>query len=599
MIANDGLFCGLRMEEWRSLANYVQNTTRVLGGMNTGDDIVQEMMIAGWKASMSHDPSRGTLKQRVIYCALRTARRKMRSDAQKGIAFICRGDDDYANLLGRYSVFRHAGGDESKNQYSIENMVAMKLDSSVVAKNPFQKKLYDLLFEHRDFERVVDELNGKNLDEETKEKRVGYYKSIARQMRRKREDMKKKSDKKAVAKGKKSAVKKAPDSSEQPVSKYVTEEVAFETLSVVDIKEVDNKTITKYLKEYGLSASGTLRNKVTELIWYFVRVINDIDVLQCTKCDGHSDASLPECPYCGEKGEDDADIFEEVIFDDSDDSAVETSESEDIVIEESIDESDNGVVDDDLKQLDIFDRSEVSKQAKLTQSEIKLNEEVERFKKSKDEVASGLYDTGMALKNIKEMNLWKHRRGEKGEQVYTSFKKFAVEELDISYVTAIKLVKVVSGYDRPTFEKHGLYRCNIALELPSDIREKEIESEKSGSLIKKDLEDLKDYGKAKSKKGINSDREEDEFDSEPDGIIDDEPEGVTVVFFSGMQTYEMQARPTGPGKVGGTTKPATSLDEDPWFKVIMANDAFLHVRIVKNQDGFLQAVVEARRGTEV
>ena len=66
----------------------------------------------------------------------------------------------------------------------------------------------------------------------------------------------------------------------------------------------------------------------------------------------------------------------------------------------------------------------------------------------------------------------------------------------------------------------------------------------------------------------------------------------------GIQARTMYARPTKAMAVGETTKPATTLIDDPWAKFPLGMDVVAYVRLARNDTGGITAMLELRRGKD-
>src|SRR4030042_1379619 len=124
---------------------------------------------------------------------------------------------------------------------------------------------------------------------------------------------------------------------------------------------------------------------------------------------------------------------------------------------------------------------------------------------------------------------------------------------------------VSTRFTEEQFSKFGISKCNIALTVPEEVREKLLGD---GTASKEDLSE-------QAKKLI--DGEERARKTPP---VKDDENRVTVAVMPGIIEMPMQKRPSQDDwPIGKLTEPASAISDDPWCRVGLTNNVFLSFRL--------------------
>ncbi len=335
---------------------------------------------------------------------------------------------------------------------------------------------------------------------------------------------------------------------------------APKTESAIRVDEMKVKILNKYLKRYKLETKGSVSEKALRLDAYFREIRGSIeDIVQCETCGGFSDATLPECPYCGDN--------EPVVYGDA-----KKKESNDT--QKPATEGGN-----DAAEIDIADQTQIV----FTEEDLDLS--VDRVNKHARLTALEILKLGRAFKHIHDKQLWKLRTDEHGKQKYLTFKSFCAAELTRSFKYVYMLMHVAENYTEEQIKDFGISKLAIGLQIPREQREKF-------------LEDGRDETQRSLSQRAREMRDELENKDVPKLPPPPPDKSVTVAMIMGAQTLPMWRRPTKPGKVSARTVPAKKLEDSPWTKLQLENNVMLYIRMTRNKNGELEAIVEARRGQD-
>lgn len=231
---------------------------------------------------------------------------------------------------------------------------------------------------------------------------------------------------------------------------------------------------------------------------------------------------------------------------------------------------------------DIVDVSSKAGTDLVVYTESDLDSSLDRLNVARTDATKGIYAYAQELKRIHDLELWKLRVNGK----YPNFGAFCQTEVRISRQYAYKLFSIIEAYSQEQFEKHGLYKCNLALQVPAEVRSAVLGSEK-GTESRESVSQ-----RARELMGKESDARKTPPPS-------DRAEAVTVAVVPGLVEVEMQKRPlVDDWPAGKLTEPATSITDDPWFRMGLTNNVFMSVRLTRNNRGHIMAIVEFRRGEE-
>jgi hypothetical protein len=305
---------------------------------------------------------------------------------------------------------------------------------------------------------------------------------------------------------------------------------------VIQANQIDAEVLGRYLVQCQLSAEGSPVERAARLEMYFYERRTQMDVAQCDRCGGLSDAGLPECPYCGEQA--------------------------------------------------LLPKDEPPAQAPGTAlAPATLDEEVATIRRSVRVAAENLYAVGTALRRIRDGQLWKARVNATGQPVHRGFYQFVEAEVGYKHAYASRLIGVCEDFDEAHLGRFGVTRLDVARRLPAAQREEFLEG--TSNLPARGPELAAAARKAKGTRRSTKAREFPRMESD-EMIVTRIPTGMTVV--------PMFQRPTKPGRVSAPTAPADSITQDPWTMLWLGDKLAVHFRLRRGKTGDFEAIVELREG---
>lgn len=396
----------------------------------------------------------------------------------------------------------------------------------------------------------------------------------------------------------------------------------------VKLDKVNEELVDQYIDEYEIESDESIEAKVQALAEYFRDggTKKEFQIAQCDTCGGYSDAGLPECPFCGDDEpieDDDDESEEEEVEEDIDDIDEEEEEeveedTEDIEEEDEVEEDTEDIEDEEpvvdqgppkkgrpkksgskkgkgkgkrstakpkkdklAKKIEPMEIEIVEEDGStVVWKEKDLDKAVTRIKKQARLTAEQLYSMGGDFKLIHENELWKLRQDKKsGKSTYKNFRKFCADELSMSHNQAYKLIAIFDQFSEDDIKKFGVTKLKLALSVPAEHREEFLDGadKEAASGLSDKAKALKDLG-GKTKDVKPADK------------------AVTVALMMGTTELPMWKRPTKSMKVGEETTPAKTLKHEPWAVMDLTNNVQLYIRLDKNDDDELVAIIEARRG---
>lgn len=390
----------------------------------------------------------------------------------------------------------------------------------------------------------------------------------------------------------------------------------------VDMSKVDEKLVDRYLVKLKLPDKGDAAGKVRRLVEKLKQMaaagkIKKANLAKCDKCGGYSDIEYPECPYCGDTGVDEE---AETALDKAGAGLVGVMENIEQDAASSQEEQKPEPAKPPKKKRSEVGKAAAGKKAKDKKppkdkkkaskkkaaakpapeakaevvdeasgelapmyTEVDLDRAVVEIAEAAVDTALGLYNYGQALAGVHSKELWKLRVDKAGEPRYKTFDHFCRDEVKISRQHAYRMMAVATNYTKAQLEQFGISKLHIGLEVPPELRSK---------LLGDGSESARDM----SKRARELAGKEEAARHTPKV---DKSKAVTVAIVPGIQELPMQKRPLKvPWPLGKLTEPATSLQDDPWFRLPLTNDVVLSVRLTRNDKGEIIAIVEHRRGKE-
>jgi len=202
--------------------------------------------------------------------------------------------------------------------------------------------------------------------------------------------------------------------------------------------------------------------------------------------------------------------------------------------------------------------------------------------------AQNMYNVGRALIRLIDDKLWEQKIGEDGQPLYDSPYKCIEDECGLKPRAARKLVKVARAYDEKAFAEHGLTRLDVSLRLPKARRQQFFKKVKY--LPKRGPED-RVIAREMLNETVSTTTSSDKSIDTPVSTPPSAPKTARVRLKLGVTTVPMHRRQTARDT---TREPAMSLREYPMCDVHLGGDLFLGIRITRDTDGHLLALLDVR-----
>lgn len=354
-------------------------------------------------------------------------------------------------------------------------------------------------------------------------------------------------------------------------------------------EKLSEQIITRNLKKLGLGISGTIEDKAKRLYRHFElrNKAGDDIIVHCGTCDGYSVGEFAECPYCG----DNSPIDEAIVDDD-----VEVDEIDSLLSKDS----DENSITIEPKEYGLLD----------------LEIAVSKIKNAGRMAAEQLYTIGKTLNFIRAEQLWRLRLTESGGPIYTSFFDFCDEEVGFNQQHAKKIMAICDVFSKEQILDFGIHRLSFAVRFPDKAerdeflnRAKELPAKESSRLAQR-LAAGQSIDKNDPVEKIHDARRE-AGDTTPvlppitppqqPAINKLAPETVMVELPIGQYDVEMWKRPKDlilHTRSNQKTEPAYSLDDDPWIRLDLSQSIYMTMKISREINGSLVAIVDVRRTPE-
>lgn len=356
----------------------------------------------------------------------------------------------------------------------------------------------------------------------------------------------------------------------------------------VDMDRVDQKVVERFLSEFKikLKAGATLEEKVSALAVYQKKT-PEKHLADCDCCGGDSDVRLSCCPYCGEGDGEDA-VSSEVV----EASPAPTRQ------QAAASKKNGGGKKSDKAVVQVPPKEGPPESGK---TEKDLDDGVQRVMGLKAAGAVCVWELGQEVARIYDQRLYMLRKTKTGHGKYKNWGQFCQVELGMTSSYSYKLMDVSKLFRKEDFQKVGVTKLAIMIQLPEAERRELLEKAREGlsrSEIAKRVRDStegrpprvtgrgdrarnKDLGKA-SAAGSKGLREKGAKKANE----------LTVVAQLGRATIPLYQRAR---KKGEEPRRAKTLAQDPSGTEQLVNGMVIHYRVVKQSKG-LAIVVERRRG---
>ncbi len=316
----------------------------------------------------------------------------------------------------------------------------------------------------------------------------------------------------------------------------VSAEVLLKRGNRVNLAAIDDKKVLVYLAEARLPVDGSkleLAERLATLYGEYQRA--GMPMANCDNCGCIGPAELDECPFCG------------------DGSAV-TSQA---------------IASDDAP------RNELEAACAIVRGGTQA-------------AAQSLYNVGKALIRIIDDRLWEQQIGDDGQPFYNGPYPCIEDMCGMKTTAAHKLVKVAREYDAKMFAEHGATSLHVSLRLPSKQRPRFLERAKTLPKRGPEVREL-----AREMQGETGTGPAEDVASEPvqKPVPPRAPTTARVRIRLGVATIPMHKRLT---VRDSGQEVARGLKDNPWCDVHLGGDTFLGIRITRNLEGEMIALVEFR-----
>ena len=355
------------------------------------------------------------------------------------------------------------------------------------------------------------------------------------------------------------------------------------------IQKVSKKVFTKYATRYGVEIGESFDGLVNAINAVAERMSSAASIARCDVCEGDSDSTLPECPFCGdsdneEAGEKEA---EETMSEPKKGRPRTAKVSKPAKEKPSKEKPSKPAKEKPAKEKPAKEKpaktaivkAETTTLAVKVVSSTELKAAVKRVGDMQRRGIETVYELGLALFEIYEKKLYTQMTVD-GKPVYTDWTSFCKKELGVSPNHGFRLMDVAANYSKEDVLELGVTKLNLLLRVPESDRErlkvsaKNLPASKLGEEVKKlaggqKRDTGRDGFKGKPGKGRPAKEKIEKSDK------------VTVVRASANSIVELFNR--------GTTNRAHTL-EDAVGEERCANGVIVRYSLLKTDEGLSVAV---------
>ncbi len=211
----------------------------------------------------------------------------------------------------------------------------------------------------------------------------------------------------------------------------------------VDLTKARQECVVAALKRHGLAPPGAgswaLARQVSTLVAYYRAHTPRARIADCETCGGESDSGEAACPYCGDAdGEASAEV-----------EAVEPV----------------APVVGGLQVVPAAGSMVAAAEPPSGSTERDLDRAVAKVLRLRRDAASSIWELAVAVREVSESSIWKLRRDETGAPKWTSWGRFAVEELGVSPAYSYQLIEVAKTFTRAEVDEVGIKKLIVSLRV--------------------------------------------------------------------------------------------------------------------------------------
>lgn len=203
---------------------------------------------------------------------------------------------------------------------------------------------------------------------------------------------------------------------------------------------------------------------VAMLSAYYSKIPQD-NLVQCSDCDGWSDANLDGCPFCGAK---DNDSVVETASAKTSDPVVETTPPKKGSVKKASAKKPAKEPPHKNGANGTTALATTAPSAVVVHSEKDLDAAVLRVGALKGEGAHALWQLGRELLDIFTKELWRQRNGDDGKPKYKGFHQFVELECQISKTHAYAWMRISKDYAEADVRKFGQENLAKVITVPKD-----------------------------------------------------------------------------------------------------------------------------------
>lgn len=350
-----------------------------------------------------------------------------------------------------------------------------------------------------------------------------------------------------------------------------------ETLvSGVNVSLVKIELVNKALTGLNVDIKDMSASDKVEALQFHGKKLSKAEKATCAECGGIAALTFPECPFCGDEGED------EDEKEDKGKGAVVTpiasAKKKKVVEGKKKTSTSTAIVKAGAQQTGLL-QGEFSEKA-LDEANAEIEEIKQRAKHT-------YWELGNALLKVYEKELWKARGLDKGRATYTGFNQYIEAEPKISHTTAYNMMEVAKYFTEAQVKKIGGSKLSLVLKAPEADRPALMKEVEKGATSKRKLAKKVKEARKKAKlvkrqiagrKAIPMNKREQAAAAGKGSM--------TIALVEGTKTLELWAKPDKPLKAGEKpTKRAKTLADEPWCLEPMANGAERIYSLVKTSKG--------------
>ena len=351
---------------------------------------------------------------------------------------------------------------------------------------------------------------------------------------------------------------------------------------MINLKKVKPQYVEKYLKHLGLETTGTLEEQTKRLEDSQAGIRA---VVKCDVCDGVSDESYEECPFCGDD-EADGPLAKAEAPKAAKKSAgkKKTAKKESKKATKASSPKKTAAKKADKKSTKL---AKVDATATEVLDVARLDDEVQKIKLAQEAGMQSIYEVGKHLLFIRRSGLHTQRLDEKGKPLYTTWSDFVRTELGMSRSYASKIMDAVDGFAEEDVKAIGVGKLWLLIGLKDQTDKDALLEKARGGATRKELQQHVDElgDKAREQRpssftGTRGEGKKPKADPVPSDTI-------TTLVSKPERVLQFM--------VDGKDKPAKTISSMPIAQELTDNGCLIRYQAIKNEDGTLSLKITTSR----